>query len=94
MPKPNAFGYKVCTEQELKALSTYALPHPSSVASQNETGKKLICSRVVAVYRSVLSPNELLCGDSHHTIVDLFEMGYSLNPNVKASLFSFFRRLV
>jgi long-chain acyl-CoA synthetase len=36
----------------------------------------------LGVFRSVLSPNELLKGYANHsTIVDLFEMGVALNPN-------------
>ena len=35
------------------------------------------------VYRSVLSPNELLKDyPNHSTVVDLFDMGLAVNPDV------------
>ena len=56
--------------EKLKSLAIYA--KEKGAASTVETG----------IYRSVLSPNELLKDyPNHSTVVDLFERGLALNPN-------------
>ena len=56
--------------EKLKSLAIYA--KEKGTANANETG----------VYRSVLSPDELLKDyPNHTTVVDLFERGLSLNPD-------------
>lgn len=58
--------------EKLKSLAIYA--KENGTANANETG----------VYRSVLSPNELIKDyPNHTTVVDVFERGLALNPNAQ-----------
>ena len=88
MTKISSSGVPVYTLDELKSISVYAIEHPASLKkNSNETGTFQCSKRVLnftkGVYRSVLSPNVLLKDyPNHTTVVDLFEMGLALNPNV------------